>query len=68
METRGHGTRRAAGTNGTASAERQQGQGDQTRAGANAQALYRMSGVDATHIDAIGRETLEVVLSEYGLI
>jgi len=30
------------------------------------QALYRMSGVDATHIDAIGVETLEVVLSEYG--
>jgi transposase/transposase IS116/IS110/IS902 family protein len=30
------------------------------------QALYRMSGVDATHIDTIGVETLEVVLSEYG--
>ena len=30
------------------------------------QALYRMSGVDATHIDAIGVETLEVILSEYG--
>ncbi len=30
------------------------------------QALYRMSGVDATQIDAIGVETLEVVLSEYG--
>ncbi len=30
------------------------------------QALYRMSGVDATHIDAIGVETVEVVLSEYG--
>jgi len=30
------------------------------------QALYRMSGVDATHIDAIGVETLEVVFSEYG--
>src|ERR1700738_1084233 len=30
------------------------------------QALYRMSGVDATHIDAIGVETLEVVLSESG--
>ena len=30
------------------------------------QALYRMSGVDATHIHAIGVETLEVVLSEYG--
>ena len=28
------------------------------------QALYRMSGVDATHIDAIGVETLEVVFSE----
>jgi hypothetical protein len=30
------------------------------------QALYRMSGVDITHIDAIGVETVEVVLSEYG--
>jgi len=30
------------------------------------QALYRMSGVDLTHIDAIGVETVEVVLSEYG--
>ena len=33
---------------------------------AKRQALYRMSGVDATQIDAIGVETLEVVLSEYG--
>lgn len=30
------------------------------------QALYRMSGVDATQIDAIGVETVEVVISEYG--
>lgn len=30
------------------------------------QALYRMSGVDLTSIDAIGVETVEVVLSEYG--
>jgi transposase len=30
------------------------------------QALFRMSGVDATQIDAIGVETIEVVLSEYG--
>lgn len=30
------------------------------------QALYRMSGVDVTQIDAIGVETVEVVLSEYG--
>jgi transposase len=30
------------------------------------QALYRMSGVDATQIDAIGVETVEIVLSEYG--
>lgn len=30
------------------------------------QALYRMSGVDMTQIDAIGVETVEVVLSEYG--
>lgn len=30
------------------------------------QALYRMSGVDATQIDAIGVETVEVILSEYG--
>jgi transposase len=29
------------------------------------QALYRMSGVDITHIDAIGVGTVEVVLSEY---
>ena len=28
-------------------------------------ALYRMSGVDLTSIDAIGVETVEVVLSEY---
>jgi len=30
------------------------------------QALYRMSGVDMTQIDAIGVATVEVVLSEYG--
>jgi transposase len=30
------------------------------------QALYRMSGVDITQIDAIGVETVEVVISEYG--
>lgn len=30
------------------------------------QALYRMSGVDLTSIDAIGVETVQVVLSEYG--
>ena len=33
---------------------------------AKRQALYRMSGVDITPIDAIGVETVEVVLSEYG--
>jgi transposase len=30
------------------------------------EALYRMSGVDLTQIDAVGVETVEVVLSEYG--
>src|SRR5215469_10213209 len=30
------------------------------------QALYRMSGVDATAIDAIGVGTIQVILSEYG--
>src|SRR5205809_7468330 len=30
------------------------------------QALYRISGVDLTTIDALGVETVEVVLSEYG--
>jgi transposase len=30
------------------------------------QAFYRMSGVDLTSIDAIGVETVQVVLSEYG--
>ena len=30
------------------------------------QALYRMSGADMTSIDAIGVETVQVVLSEYG--
>lgn len=30
------------------------------------QALYRMSGVDVTAIDAIGVNTVQVVLSEYG--
>jgi transposase len=30
------------------------------------QALYRMSGVDITQIDALAVETVEVVLSEYG--
>lgn len=30
------------------------------------EALYRMSGVDMTSIDAIGVETVQVVLSEYG--
>ena len=33
---------------------------------AKPQALYRMSGVDITQIDAIGVETVEVVVSEYG--
>ena len=33
---------------------------------AKRQALYRMSGVDNTQIDAIGVETVEVVVSEYG--
>jgi transposase len=33
---------------------------------AKRQALYRMSGLDATQIDALGVETIEVVLSEYG--
>jgi hypothetical protein len=33
---------------------------------AKRQALYRMSGVDITQIDAIGVETVEIVLSEYG--
>ena len=33
---------------------------------AKRQALYRMSGVDTTQIDAIGVETVEVVVSEYG--
>ena len=33
---------------------------------AKRQALFRMSGVDVTQIDAIGVETVEVVLSEYG--
>jgi transposase len=30
------------------------------------QAWYRMSGVDVTQIDALGVETVEVILSEYG--
>jgi len=30
------------------------------------QALFRMSGVDITQIDAVGVETVEVVVSEYG--
>ena len=30
------------------------------------QAWYRMSGVDLTGIDAIGVETIQVVLTEYG--
>jgi transposase len=33
---------------------------------AKRQALYQMSGVDATQIDAIGVETVEVVISECG--
>jgi hypothetical protein len=33
---------------------------------AKRQTLYRISGVDITQIDAIGVETVEVVLSEYG--
>lgn len=33
---------------------------------AKREGLYRMSGVDITQIDAIGVETVEVVLSEYG--
>jgi transposase len=33
---------------------------------AKRQALYRMSGVDVTQIDAIGVEAVEVVISEYG--
>jgi len=34
--------------------------------GPKREALYRVSGVDITQIDAIGVETVEVVLSEYG--
>jgi transposase len=30
------------------------------------EALYRMSGVDLTSVDAIGVETVQVILSEYG--
>jgi len=30
------------------------------------QALYRISGVDLATIDAIGVETIQIVLSEYG--
>jgi transposase len=30
------------------------------------QALYRMSGVNMTQIDAVGVETVQIVLSEYG--
>src|SRR5215831_6083838 len=33
---------------------------------AKRQALYRMNSVDMTQIDAIGVETVEIVLSEYG--
>src|SRR5947208_7029848 len=33
---------------------------------AKREALFRMSGVDITQIDALGVETVEVVLSEYG--
>jgi len=33
---------------------------------AKREALFRMSGVDITQIDAVGVETVEVVLSEYG--
>jgi transposase len=33
---------------------------------AKRQALYRMSGVDLSQIDAVGVEAVEVVLSEYG--
>jgi hypothetical protein len=32
------------------------------------EAMYRMSGVDLTSIDALGVETVQVVLSEYGAI
>jgi transposase len=39
---------------------RQRGQEDKR------QALFRMSGVDGTQIDAVGVETVEVILSEYG--
>jgi len=43
------------------------GQAIQSRGEENLrQALYRMSGVDATAIDAIGVGTVQVVLSEYG--
>jgi transposase len=45
---------------GKAKAIRQRGQEPMRRA------LYRMSGVDLTGIDALGVETVEVVLSEYG--
>ena len=31
------------------------------------QALYRVSGVDATQIDAVGVETIETVVAEYGI-
>ena len=62
-----HGDRRVPGGSGAAGEESGESQGDQeagTRT--DASSLVPNGGVDVTQIDAIGVETVEVVLSEYG--
>ena len=62
MEKEGQGGQAAPSLKNSNKAKMIQKRGEEPKR----QALYRMSGVDMTQIDAIGVETVEVVLSEYG--
>lgn len=62
MEKKGQGGQTAPPLKNTNKAKKIRKRGE----GPKREALYRMSGVDLTQIDAVGVETVEVVLSEYG--
>jgi len=62
MEQEGQAEKSAPPLKNTGKARKIKQRGQEPRR----QAFYRMSGVDATQIDAIGVETVEVILSEYG--
>jgi transposase len=62
MEKEGHGGQTAPPLKNSSKAKKVQQRGEEPKR----DALYRMSGVDLTQIDALGVETAEVVVSEYG--